>query len=771
MGNFIQMKQATFLSGSLFLSVLVLAGLFQPVQADDILIDDQTTSVATNLGLFGGTAEDIATDPTSDAVYFAAFSPSGIFSSTDLGDTWTGLPSDTNYGTGKAVEVDPDTGVAFALIGDVILRSEDQGASWQNKTANVTNPSFQDDMVFGQGRLIIALNTGGVVVSEDSAESFDEFSIDEDMGITSLASASSGDVYYAVTSDGESEKLYQSTDGGETWTDMDVSAHGVASGGRFNEITVDPDNDAHLAIISIIGEFPPYQSFDTGNTWTTLTDEDGGTISGTHATFDGTGRLYVGSVYTDDPTASPMVWDQVTIDTPNSSIYADTFDTDEEDFNILYTNSSYGVARSDDRGLTWEDKVNGVTSVKVFDVTQATDKNIVWIGANGGLAKTENFTDTSPTWEYPILPTGGISNIQAVWVKPEDPNIVVMGGPALIYYSTDAGVTWSQSVYDAFNGRVQEIIQSRLDDNTLYAIFTDDDLSADDVGGVYMSEDAGQTWTDLALTDNLPAVSLAVAADDTLYVGIGGDADTTGIYQYAGGAWSALSGSPQTPVITSLLADPSDADVLYATTENDSTGGAFYTSTDAGVTWSRQDTGLENINHLDTLTLQNSSSNIYLSGQDGASLNGVVYKSTDRGSSWSLFYTGLKQESFYTMLFDGLLLGNDRGLYGILSKAKLKFTLSDSTIQTGDSVKLSMRLKDAATSKPLKHKKLKVFKKVGKNGEWVLIETLRTNIKGKASLTLSPKKNTRYKVRWTPKGAAADEYVKVTSTVRQLTVD
>lgn len=766
------MKYTNVLSGSLLLSLLVLGGLLKPVQADDNLIDDQTTSVATNLGLFGGTAEDIAADPSSDAVYFASFSPSGIFASTDLGDTWTGLPSDTNYGTGKAVEVDPDTGVVFALIGDAILRSEDQGANWQDKTSNISSsPALKEDMVFGQGRLLIALNTGGVAVSEDSADSFGEFSIDEDMEITSLASASSGDVYYAVTSDGESEKLYQSTDGGETWTDMDVSAHGVASGGRFNEITVDPDNDAHLVIISIIGEYPAYQSFDTGDTWTTLTDEEGNAVGGTHATFDGTGRLYVGSQYTDNPVASPMVWEQVATATPNSSIYADTFDTDEEDFNILYTNSSYGVARSTDRGLTWEDIVNGVTSVKVYDVSQANDKDIVWIGANGGLAKTENFTDTSPTWEYPILPTYGISNIQAIWVKPSDANIVVMGGATFFYFSTDAGETWSQSTADPFTGRVQDIIQSQLDENTLYAIFYDDDLSSDDVGGVYMSEDAGQTWTDLALTEGLPAVSLAVAADDTLYVGIGGDADTTGIYQYVSGTWSALSGSPQTPVITSLLADPSDPAVLYATTENDSTGGAFYTSTDTGVTWNRQETGIEDINHLDTLTLQNSSSTLYLSGQDGSSLNGVVYKSTDRGSSWSLFYTGLKQESFYTMLFDGLLLGNDRGLYGILSKAKLKFSLSDSSIQAGDSVQLSMRLKDAATSKPLKHKKLKIFKKVGKNGNWVLLETVRTNINGKADLTLSPAKNTRYKVRWVPKGAAADEYVKVTSTVRRVTLE
>lgn len=765
------MKFTYICSLSVAVSGALFFGISTPTQAEGNLIDDQTTSVATNLGLFGGQATDIATDPTSDAVYFAAQGPSGIFSSIDLGDTWTGLSSSTNYGVGKGVEVDPSTGTVFALIGDSILKSEDHGTTWEDITANFGNPIFQEDMVFGQSRLLIALNNGSVGVSADGGDTFGEFPVDATMHVTSLASAAAAEVFYAVASDGQSEKLYQSLDGGETWIDMDVSAHGVAAGGRFEEITVDPDNDAHVVMISIIGEFPAYQSFDTGGTWVELTDETGSPVGGTHATFDGTGRLYVGSMYTDDPSAIPTDWEVVSTTTPNSSIYADSFATETEDFNVLYTNSSYGVARSEDRGTTWTDIVNGVTAVKVFDVTQADDKNIVWLGANGGLAKTENFTDASPTWEYPILPTNGISNIRAVWVKPDDANVVVMGGSTFFFYSTDGGVTWAQSVSDSFEGGAQDIIQSRVDANTIYAIFFDDDLSDDDTGGVFMSTDAGQTWTDLVLPGNLPAISLAVAADDTVYVGIGGDSSTTGIYQYDGSSWSGLSGSPQTPDITSLLADPSDPNILYATTENDSTGGAFYTSDDAGVTWTRQDSGIEDLNHLDTLTLQDSTGTIYLSGQDGSTLNGVVYKSVDSGINWSLVYTGLKQESFYTMLFDGLLLGNDRGLYGIQSKAKLKFSLNDSSIQIGDSVVLRMTLKDVATSNPLDGKKLKVFKKVGKDGDWVLIETLITNANGKARLELTPAKNTRYKVRWVPKKAAAHEYISVTSAIRRLTVD
>lgn len=750
--------------------VVMLVSWSFPAVADDNLIDDQTTSVATNLGLFGGKAVDIATDPTSDAVYFAAESPSGIFSSLDLGETWTGLPADTNYGAAKGVEVDPTTGTTYALIGDALLRSADQGTTWEDITTNVGITNFQEAMVFGQDRLLIAQNTGSVAVSEDGGETFSSYTIDTGVIAASLASASSGDDYYALTNRGSGAALYQTADGGQTWTDMDVTAHGIATDDSFYEITVSPIDDNHLVLITHIFTDPAYQSFDAGVTWTVIRDELSNEIHGTHATFDSSGRLYIGSSYTDDPTAASMNWETISVITPNSSIFADSFAVDAGNDDLLYTNSSYGVARSEDGGATWTDVVDGVTSVKVYDVTQADDKDVVWIGANGGLAKTENFTDSSPTWEYPILPTGGIANIKAVWVKPDDAQTVVMGGGTFFYYSTDGGETWSQSTSPEFAGNVQDIIQSRLDDNTLYAIFTDEDLSATNTGGVFMSVDAGQTWTDLSLTGSLPAVSLAVAADDTVYVGIGGDVTTRGVYQYDGTSWTALTTAPQTAVIASVLADTSDANLIYLTTTDDGSGGELYISTDAGATWSGVDTGLEDIRNLDTLTAQPSTSNIYVSGQ-GSSLDGVVYKSTDLGNSWSLFYTGLKQENFYTMLFDGLLLGNDRGLYGIQSKAKLKVRASDEKIQTGETITVSGTLKDAATGKLLPNKKVKVYKKVGKNGEWTRIKTKRTNDQGKVQLEVTPEKNTRYKMSWVPSGSAADEYISVTSSVVQVTLD
>lgn len=749
------------------------AGLLNavPALADETTVINQSFSTATNLGLYGGQPEDIASDPNSDAVYFAAFNPSAIFSSTDLGDNWFGLPSDTNYGTGKAVEVDPDTGTVYALVGDSVIKSDDQGTTWDDLTSGMGAPILGEVMLFAHGRLMVAQTTSDLSVSTDLGATWDAYTVDASGEVSYLAAATTGEVYYAVTTDGTTDTLWTSTDGGVTWTDLNVYARGLASGNRFYEVSVDPLDDDHLVLTSHIGADFAYQSFDAGTTWTAMTNQDGERVSGTHGTFDGDGRLYIGSNYTSDASATPMQWDGLTVSTPSSSVYADTFAVDPEDSNILFTNTVYGVARSEDRGVSWTDQVTGVSAVKVYDIAQSADKSVVWIGANGGLAKTENFTDASPTWEYPILPASNINNVQAVWVKPANPDVVVMGGSGLIYYTTDGGTSWTQSSSPSFSGRVQDIIQSPVDASRLYAIFFNDDLSAVDTGGVFMSEDNGETWTDLSLTDNLPAASLAVTQDDTVYVGIGGDAEATGIYTYDGSTWDLLTDSPQTQKITSLLADPSDADTVYTTIENNFTGtGAFYYTNDAGNNWTRVTDGLTEVSNLDTLTLQAGTSTMYVAGQSTASLNGVIYKSTDQGLSWSEYYTGLKQEGFHTMLFDGLMVGNDQGLFGLQSKARLKLRANDSSIKSGSTLTLTATLKDKATGLKLEGRKLKIYKKV-KSGDWRLVDRKTTNSKGQVHLQFSPTKKTHYKLRWVPKGDDAADYAKVTSKVVDVTVN
>ena len=143
-----------------------------------------------------------------------------------------------------------------------------------------------------------------------------------------------------------------------------------------------------------------------------------------------------------------------------------------------------------------------------------------------------------------------------------------------------------------------------------------------------------------------------------------------------------------------------------------------------------------------------------MAGTDIETNAGTIWKSTDGGSTWGVYYVGLENETFNSLLFDGLVAGNTRGAYDI--KGKAKFRLKKST------EKITVALKDAATDKKLTRKKVTLWKKV--SGNWKKIDTDRTNTQGKAVFHKRTKKTTRYKVKYKPTGTAAEEYT--TSTKR-----
>lgn len=705
--------------------------------------DTQDSAIATNLGLYGGQAADMAADPLSDTVYLTTGAPNGLFVSLDQGGSWSGLPTDVNYGVGRDVTVDPDTGYAYATVGDTLLRTTDQGTTWEDITENVSD-NLDNGLIADHGRVLVGLQNGQIAISDDNGDSFITVTVDSAVSIDYLAASPDSGVFYClVTSSADgSNALYSSNDVGLTWADMDVTSNGMATGTSMWKVAVNPTDGDNLVTTSGVSSSSNYITTDGGATWTA-------TVDGSGLAFDADGRLYIGFNYTDNPTDSSPTWDMYETATPLSSMYADQIQVDPDNVQIIFSNSGMGVAVSDDQGLSWEDSLDGVTSVKVYDISQTDDKVVVWLAANGGLARTVDFTASEPVWEYPL--GIGTSNIHAVWVNPTDANQVVAGAGSALAYSTDGGDTWTTATHPDFTGGVYEIVQSNVDENTLYASITDYDLTGADSGAVFTSTDAGLNWTDTGFTES--ATSLAIASDDTLYVGTDGDS-TPAIYMYDGSSWTSLTypGASDEPV-THLLVHPENDDILFVTTPV-----ALYKSEDAGSSWSTITDGIEDLVNLDTIVAQTTTSPVtfYVTGQDTGTLNGVVYKSSDDGDTWGEYYEGLKQEQFYAMFFDGLMAGNDRGVYDIKSRANLK-------LNEKNQHNVTVSLRDAATAKKLKHKQIKLYRK--QSGSWKKIKSVRTNTKGKATIRVNVADGTKLKATWKPSGKDRREYAKANSSV------
>lgn len=708
-----------------------------------VATDTQDNSIATNLGLYGGQAADMAADPLSDTVYLTTGAPNGLFVSTDQGGSWSGLPADVNYGVGRDVTVDPDTGYAYATVGDTLLRSTDQGSTWEDITANVST-NLDNGLIADHGRLLVGLQTGQIAISDDNGDSFITVTVDSAVSIDYVAASPDAGIFYSLVTNNTSgtNMLYSSNDVGLTWVNMDVTSNGMTIGTSMWKVAVNPTNGDNLVTTSGVSSSSNYLTTDGGATWTE-------TVDGSGLAFDSAGRLYVGFNYTDNPTDNSPTWNTYESDTPLSSIYADKIEVDPDNVNVIFNNSGMGVAKSEDQAVSWEDSLDGVTSVKVYDISQTDDKVVVWLAANGGLARTLDFTVSEPTWEYPL--GIGTSNIHAVWVNPTDANQVVAGAGSNLAYSTDGGDTWATATHPEFIGTVYEILQSQVDVNTLYASTTNYDLNGADSGMVFMSTDAGMNWTDTGFT--LPATSLAMASDDTLYVGVDGD-NTPAIYAYDGSSWTSLTypGASDEPT-THLLIHPENDDILFVTTPI-----ALYKSTDAGSNWTEITDGLEDLSNFDTIVAQTTTNPVtfYVTGQDGGTLNGVVYKSSDNGDTWGEYYEGLKQEQFYAMFFDGLMAGNDRGVYDIKSRANIRLKVKNQN-------NVTVSLRDAATAKKLKRKQIKLYRK--KSGSWKKIKSVRTNVKGKATVRINVPDRTKLKAVWKPSGKDRREYARANSSV------
>lgn len=170
-------------------------------------------------------------------------------------------------------------------------------------------------------------------------------------------------------------------------------------------------------------------------------------------------------------------------------------------------------------------------------------------------------------------------------------------------------------------GRVNAVAFHPTDENTIYA--------GAPQGGLWKSEDAGDSW--VVLTDNQPTLgvsSIVVSHDnpDIILIGSGdrdaGDSDGMGVFKSTdgGATWTLSNEGMGNRTVGRMIQDPNNANVIIAGTD-----GGIYKSTDLGDNWSFIQGG----NVKDVLFKPDDSNVVY--GIAGS----TFYKSTDNGDSFS----------------------------------------------------------------------------------------------------------------------------------------
>ncbi len=180
----------------------------------------------------------------------------------------------------------------------------------------------------------------------------------------------------------------------------------------------------------------------------------------------------------------------------------------------VMTSYGDGVYKSTDAGKTWKHiglkKTQHISRIKIHP----TNPDIVYVAAQGALyGPTEErgiykSTDGGVSWKNVLFVNNltGCAELSldanypeimyaAMWQHQRKPNMVISGGEGSgLYKSVDAGETWSK----IHKGLPEEkgkmaIAVSPANSNKVYALIESD--SNADKGGLFVSEDAGESWS------------------------------------------------------------------------------------------------------------------------------------------------------------------------------------------------------------------------------------------------------------------------------------
>lgn len=194
------------------------------------------------------------------------------------------------------------------------------------------------------------------------------------------------------------------------------------------------------------------------------------------------------------------------------------------------------------------------------------------------------------------------------------------------------------------------------------------------LGGIFRSEDLGDTWSRLDLTGVFESVnSFLLNADGDLFAGT-----SFGVRRSTdhGETWELFTvGLPPNPYVSSLAVNSSG--VLFA----GSTIGGMYRSEDEGETWTEINAGLTNT-YVRAVAV----------APDGTIYSGTnngLFMSTDNGDSWSDISEGLPYRSIWSLLVenDGTLWDGSYGLFKMTddgwSNVNVRTAFSLDTTATG----------------------------------------------------------------------------------------
>lgn len=261
-------------------------------------------------------------------------------------------------------------------------------------------------------------------------------------------------------------------------------------------------------------------------------------------------------------------------------------------------------------------------------------------------------------WAWDVAgPLNINGRVNAIAINPSNTNEMYSGTAfGGIFKTTNGGSTWMPIFDDQPNLPIGALAIDPNTTTTVWAGTGDNNISGTCYtgGGIYMSTDAGSTWTHKGLANTFIVSKIIVdpTNSNTIYAATMGSPFTAstnrGLYKTTNGGttWSQLLFINDTTGVIDLIMDPNDENTLYAasftrmrTSERStyhSTQCKIYKTTNGGTSWTTLSGGLPtgDIGRIGLAISATNSNVLYAIIASASSSVEGVYKSTDGGTTW-----------------------------------------------------------------------------------------------------------------------------------------
>ena len=551
------------------------------------------------LGPFGGSAQGIRVAPSQPATVVVYTRDAQLFVSHDRGEKWTPRPFPLEYQTVMhALVIDPENSSRWlAGVEDEtggasgIYRTSDAGDTW-TKTPSMAGKAVWSLAVSTAHRgLVIAGTADGVYRSTDYGDSWERISPESNADLRPVVSLAIDSRNASTIFAGTTHRPWRTTDGGKTWH----SVHsGMLDDSDVFSVVINPGVPGTVYASACSGA---YRSANGGTRWARL------------PTPKGTFRTYVVAV---DPTAPTTVYagtsggllrseneGRTWLKVSGHAVYAVDFEPARAG-RVYFASTTGGILTSDDHGKTLRELSTGFGN-RQWVALVGTQSSLFAAAVENHGAELYKSPDLGRSWSK--VTTSGLGGVRFLAAAHEK-NTLYAATRKQVLKSEDEGKSWtplgnsfSGATIDALTigegadkpilvaagdrlyrskGKEWTALDARYSGRVRSVGAGDNIIALATRSGVAFSRDGGSTWQPCRSPNaGIEWYNVAWTGHSHLLAatshGLFGSSDCT--------EWSPVRGGLDASTVSTVFIDRA-TNVLLAVQ-----GGEVYRSYDSGATW------------------------------------------------------------------------------------------------------------------------------------------------------------------------------------------